>query len=139
MRSRNSKLRIVLADDNPQALRMLAAIVTARFDVVAMAEDGTSALKLIRRFRPDIAVLDFEMPGSTGMDVVRQLTREGHQTAVVICSVNSNPELISAVRDAGALGFVSKHCSARDLVPALLAANQRQLFFPLEITPNGKH
>ena len=136
MISRKSKLRIIVADDNPLALRMLAAIVRTRFDVVAMAQDGTSALDLIRRFQPDIAVLDFEMPGRTGIDVLRELAREVHKTAVVICSVNSGVELISAVRDAGALGFVSKYCSARDLIPALLAAHQHQYFFPSETAPS---
>src|SRR5438270_10105179 len=135
---RTSKLRIIVADDNPLALRMLAAIVKTRFDVVAMAENGTSALELIRRFQPDLAVLDFEMPGRTGIDVLRELRREAHKTAVVICSVNSGVELVSAVRDAGALGFVSKHCSARDLIPALLAAHQREHFFHSETAPSGR-
>ena len=137
MISPKSRLRIILADDNPQALRMLAAIVATRFDVVAMANDGTSALEMIRRLRPDIAVLDFEMPGSTGIDVLREIVREGHETAVVICSVDCSAELISAVRDAGALGFVSKHSGARDLIPALLAAQQHESFFPSEIATNG--
>jgi len=123
-------VRVLLADDNPQCLRMWAGIVTRKCDIVATAKDGHSALELIRRLKPSVAVLDFDMPGHTGIDVLCALATQHEKPAVVICSVDCSPELISAARDAGALGFVAKLYSGRDLLPAIEAASQLQPFFP---------
>jgi CheY-like chemotaxis protein len=57
------KLRIVVADDNAAFLREFTLLLGSEFDVVATAADGKTALECIRRCRPDVAVLDLEMPG----------------------------------------------------------------------------
>ena len=124
-----AKLRVVLADDNADCLQVLVAIASEQYEVVAAAPDGMSALAAIRTLRPHVAVLDFEMPYRTGVEVVRELANDLHKPAVIICSVNSSEELITAARDAGALGFVSKQCTARDLIPALRAVSRKRAFF----------
>ena len=135
MAFRRAKTRVLLADDNPQCLRIWAGIVERQCDVVATAKDGLSALELIRRLKPSVAVLDCEMPGRTGIEILYELASQLEKPAVVICSVDCSAELISAARDAGALGFVAKQYSGRDLLPAIEAARQLQPFFPTTHNP----
>jgi len=141
MASHKRKARILVADDNPECLRMLARIAARQCEVLALATDGITALELIRRVRPEIVVLDFDMPGRTGIDILNELATDAQRPAAVICSVDTSAELISAARNAGALAFVAKQYSARDLLPALDAVYQQRPFFPpcYCSVPNGSH
>jgi DNA-binding NarL/FixJ family response regulator len=123
-------MRIVLADDHPKWLQMLVSLVEVEFDVVATAADGTSALQAISHHKPDVAVLDLEMPGLSGLDVARQVMSNGHKTGVVICSAHLSEEIMGAAREAGALSYVCKHNCARDLLPAIEAASNGRQSFP---------
>ena len=131
-----ANLRILIADDTPKSLQILAAIVGGVFEVVATAPDGTSALQLIRELKPDIAVLDFEMPGMSGIEVTRELMKDGHRLRVVICSVYRTTELIEEARRAGASAYVFKDCCARDLLTAITVVERGQTFFPVHSRSN---
>ncbi len=69
------KLRVLVADDEPLGRERIAALLAAHSDVeiVAMVDDGANAVDAIRRLHPDVAFLDFQMPGLTGFDVVREI------------------------------------------------------------------
>jgi two-component system response regulator DegU len=124
------KLRIVLADDNPGALQMLVGILDDTVDIVATAADGNSALRSICEFKPDVAVLDLEMPGLTGIEITKALMEQCPGVAVVICSVHRDSQLIQAALEAGALGYVFKPDCARSLVHAVKAVARRLTFLP---------
>jgi DNA-binding NarL/FixJ family response regulator len=128
----NRKLRVVVADDHPMWLLMLASILGAKCEVVATATDGKSALQCISQFDPDVAVLDLSMPGFSGLEVTRELMSKGRKPAVVICSAHVMPDIIEAIREAGASGFVSKHRCTQDLLPAIEAAASGRSFFPAQ-------
>jgi DNA-binding NarL/FixJ family response regulator len=122
-------MRVVVADDNPKWLRMLASIVEAKYEVVSTALDGKSALQSISQVKPDVAVLDLEMPGLNGLEVTRKIMGNGQRPPVVICSADTTPELVEAARRAGAAGYVFKHCCTRDLLPAIEAVASGRVFF----------
>ena len=123
------KLRVVVADDMASMLRHLVSLLEPEFEVVCTAEDGKSALECIRRFAPDVAVLDLSMPLLNGIEVTREArkmvpTRDWSvfsrlRPAIVICSVEGDPEIIEAAQKAGALGYVLKVHADRDLVTAV--------------------
>jgi len=116
------KLRIIVADDNPRMLDQVVSLLRTDFEIVATATDGVSARECIHRYKPDVAVLDVVMPRVNGIELARELSRNGHSTHVVICSVENDPETIDAARNAGALGYVFKPRMARDLVAAVKSA-----------------
>ena len=126
----NKKLRVVVADDHPMWLLMLASILGAKCEVIATASDGKSALQYISQLDPDVAVVDLSMPGLSGLEVTRELMSNGRKPAVVICSAHVMPDIIEAIREAGASGFVSKHRCVQDLLPAIEAAASGQSYFP---------
>jgi DNA-binding NarL/FixJ family response regulator len=94
-------------------------LLRTEFDVIATATDGMAALECIQRYKPDLAVLDVVMPRINGIDLARELSRNGHSTHVIICSVENDRETIDAARAAGALGYVFKPRMARDLITAV--------------------
>lgn len=122
------KLRIVVADDNLDALRQMVRLLKAEFEIVATAENGQAALECIRRFQPDVAVLDLKMPILDGIEVSRELAKTIPRPAIVICSVEYDPEIVGAALQAGALAYVFKMRMAHDLVMAVRLAARGESF-----------
>jgi DNA-binding NarL/FixJ family response regulator len=122
------KLRIVVADDNAAFLREFTLLLGTEFDVVATAADGGTALERIRLFQPEVVVLDLEMPGLNGIRVAKELADHPPSPAVVICSVESDPEIVEAARQAGALGYVFKARIRKDLIVAVKSVARGQSF-----------
>jgi len=121
-----AKVRIIVADDNPPFLQDLVSLLADEFDVVATATDGKSALDLIRRYQPDLVVLDLGMPVLNGIEVTRELAK--HSPGVVICSVETDPDIVEAARQAGALAYVFKVRVEKDLTLAMKSALQGKPF-----------
>ena len=122
------RLRIVVVDDSASFLDKFVSVLGAEFDVVATAMDGKSALENIRSCRPDVVVLDLEMPLLNGIEVTRELAKQHPSPAIVICSVESDPEVVEAAQQAGALGYVFKSRVAKDLVEAVKSVARGQSF-----------
>jgi DNA-binding NarL/FixJ family response regulator len=122
------KLRVVLADDNPKFLVELISILSSEFDIVATAADGSSALECILRWQPDVAVLDLRMPTLNGLEITRKVKSAPSATAIVICSIESDGDIVEAVRQAGALSYVFKPRVSEDLIEAMKSAARGQSF-----------
>jgi len=123
------RLKVIVADDNPEILRRIVSILAVEVDVVATAANGQSALDLIEEHRPDVVVLDLHMPLVSGIEVARELRKTESRPGVVICSVEAGSEAVEAAHQAGALGYVSKVCMGRDLVVAVKSAARGEPFF----------
>jgi DNA-binding NarL/FixJ family response regulator len=121
-----ARLRIVVADDNAAFLQKLTSLLEVDFDIVATATDGKSAVELIRRLGPDLVVLDLSLPVLNGIEVTRQLAN--HRPPVVICSVETDPEVVGATLEAGAVAYVFKTRVQRDLILAVKSALQGRRF-----------
>jgi DNA-binding NarL/FixJ family response regulator len=123
-----ARLRVIVADDNPAFLRELTSLLAAELDVVATAADGKSALNVIRHYKPDVVVLDLQMPELDGVQVTRELAKHPHTPPVVICSVETDPEVVEAARQAGAVAYVFKMRVQKDLLLAVKSAVQGKPF-----------
>ena len=110
------KLRVVVADNNPDFLRTFVSVLGTEFEVVATAVDGESALRCVRHWRPDVAILD---SGINGIELTKQVRACHTPPAVVICSVENDPEFVEAALQAGALGYVFKTRIATELISAV--------------------
>jgi DNA-binding NarL/FixJ family response regulator len=120
--------RLLVADDHPAFLKKLVSLLTTKFDVVATAADGNSALALIRRYVPDLAVLDLDMPVLNGIEVTRELAKSSKDPPVLICSVTTDTDVVEAARQAGALAYVFKTRIEQDLILAAKSVLQRKPF-----------
>ena|ERR1700704_4089928 len=127
------KLRILVADDNAPFLRKLASVLGAEFEVVATVADGQAAVESARKWQPDVVVLDLEMPILNGIDAARELIKQHPAPKTLICSVESDPEIVEASLQAGVLGYVFKSRIETDLVVAVKAVARGQRF----VSPDG--
>jgi len=125
-----AKPKVVLADDNAESLRLWCDLLEPTADIVATASDGSLALEAIRRFKPDLAVLDLSMPGLNGIEVTRRALAGQPHLGVIICSVEQQAALIQAAINAGVRGYVFKSCLFDDLAIAVATIASGGQFFP---------
>jgi DNA-binding NarL/FixJ family response regulator len=108
---------------------MLTSLLATEFDVVATASDGKSALDSVSLHNPDLLVLDLGMPVLGGMDVIKELA--GTALPVVVCSMETDTDIVARVRKSGALGYVCKTNVGRDLTLAIKSALRGKPFVSL--------
>jgi two-component system, NarL family, response regulator DesR len=122
-------VRIMIAEDQTMVRQALVALLGLEPDieVVAQAADGHEAIAMARKYQPDVAVLDIEMPGPSGIEVASQLGQSGFTGKVVIVTTFDRPGYLRAAMAAGASGFLLKDAPAADLASAIrkVAAGQR--------------
>ena len=112
-----SIISVVLADDE---LLLREAIMTLLdldddIDVVGTAQDGEEAVEVTGRLRPDIAVLDLEMPKLDGLEVTTAIHNASENTRVVLLTRYARPAVLRRALDAGVLAFVTKATSMKEL------------------------
>jgi len=118
-------IRLLLADDEHLIRSALAALLELEDDlrVVAQAGSGDEALSLAREHRPDVALLDLQMPGPDGILVAEALRNELPGCASVILTSHGRPGHLKRALAAGARGFLPKTASARELSDAVRAVH----------------
>jgi two-component system response regulator DesR len=114
-------IRIMIAEDQAMVRQALVALLGLEPDieVVAQAATGDEAVAMVRKHRPDVAVLDIEMPGGTGIEVARQLHEDRFAGQVVIVTTFGRPGYLRAAMTAGASGFLLKDSPAAELAAAI--------------------
>ena len=123
--------RIVLADDHPLVRQGLRAVLDATDDiaVVAEAEDGKAAVRLCVEHRPDLVLMDLQMPGLHGLDATREVRRMAPGTAVLVLTMFDDDDTVFAAVAAGAAGYLLKGADGADIVAAVRAATAGQAVF----------
>ena len=119
-------LKIIIADDHQVVRRGLTFTVDAEKDmrVVAEAQNGAGVLALIKKHKPDVVLMDLQMPEMTGVDALKQIRPEYPDLPILILTTFSDDAHIYAALRAGASGFLLKEMSGDDLVAAIRGAAQ---------------
>jgi two-component system response regulator DesR len=114
-------IRLLLADDHAMVREALATLLRLEgdFEVVAGVADGLGVLAAARATRPDLALIDIEMPGSDGLTVAETLTRELPEVKVVIVTAFGRPGFLRRALEAGVSGYLLKDRPAAELAFAL--------------------
>ena len=114
-------IRLVLAEDQLLLRNALASLLALEGDieVVGQAGDGATAFRLLREAQPDIALLDIDMPGLTGLDVLKACAAEQLPTQIMILTTYGRPGYVREAIDAGARGFMIKDRPVPELADAL--------------------
>jgi response regulator NasT len=118
-------LRILIADDEAVIRLGLRTMLEAQgYRVVGEAADGTRALDLVSRLKPDLVFLDIKMPGVDGLQAARRLQQDGN-TPVVILTAYSDREFVDSAKASGVLAYLVKPMRESDLRPAIEVAMSR--------------
>lgn len=114
-------IRIVLVDDHDLVRAGIRMILGGQSDmeVIGEASDGVSGLTLIREAKPDVALVDVHMPRMTGIELTDRVRRNKLDTRVVILTVVQDAPFPRRLLEAGAIGYLTKACSADELIMAV--------------------
>jgi DNA-binding NarL/FixJ family response regulator len=131
---------IVLVDDD-QDFRLIArALLGSLSDAVTIvgeADDGETALALVRHRRPDIVITDLVMPHLNGVELTRRIREELPETQVILVSSYTEDAYLHMASDSGADAFVNKHVITSSLVPAVRDLIRRRLSGGSDPPPPG--
>ncbi len=122
-----NSIRVLIVDDVPQVRQGLAIVLALaskstrpEIEVVGEAQNGSEAIEQARTLRPDVILMDLEMPALNGYEATRQIKAEHLTQRVIILSVHAGPEVQERARAAGADGFIIKGTGCEVLVNAIL-------------------
>ena len=113
---------MVLADDEPLLRRGLRVLLEAddRIEVVGEASDGRQLLAVVQQYRPDVALVDVQMPGVDGLEAVRRLRTWPDPPAIALLTTFDLDDYVTTALDLGAQGFLLKDAEPEALVRAVL-------------------
>lgn len=129
-------IRVILADDH-QVVRhgIKQFLAAAGIEVVAEAEDGPQALCLIEQHLPDVAVLDIQMPGYSGIEVARRVRAGKLPVGLLILTAFDDDPFIMAALEAGVNGFVLKTADMEEIIAAVRAVHEGKSVLDPEVLP----
>ena len=126
-------ISIVLADDHTVVRRALRVLLEEEsgFEVVAEAEDADGAVRYVRGHKPDVLILDLNMPGESSLPAIPRIRESAPNTQVVVLTMQNDPAFAREALRAGAIGYVLKEAADAELVQAVrLAADGRTYLNP---------
>lgn len=118
-------IRVLLVDDHAVVRKGLCALFEREpgIEVVGEAENGERAVQIGERLRPDVVLMDLEMPGIGGIEATRQLSAAHPDTKIVILTSHAAEEDVFPALKAGAVGYLLKHSAPDDVIGAIRRAH----------------
>jgi len=120
-------LRVLVVDDEPAIRRFLRTSLTAQDYLVLEAEDGKSALDMLKRNAVDVLVLDLGLPGADGFEIIRGLREAGSALPIVVLSSRADEAGKVRALDLGADDYVTKPFGMEELLARIRAAVRHRL------------
>ncbi len=116
-----STIRLLIADDQALVRGALGALLDLEPDlaVVGMASEGAEAVRLVAELRPDVCLMDIQMPGMDGVEATRRIREASSGTRVLVVTTFARPGYLRSALDAGASGFIVKDTPAEQLAEAV--------------------
>src|SRR5215218_7733336 len=124
------KIRLVIADDHAILRAGLSALLALEpdLDVVAEVATGEDAVERAGTLRPDVVVMDLDMPGMGGLEATRQIAGLEQETRVLVLTSHAEAEYLLRVLEAGGSGFVQKTNAEQDLIAAIRVVAGGEVF-----------
>ena len=125
-------IRVIIADDHEVVRAGTRRLLeeTEDIEVVAEASDGREAISEYKRTYPDVAIIDISMPVVDGIDTCKQLKTLYPNARILILTVHPEDQYAIRLFNAGALGYVTKRISAKELHEAVRSVARNEVFLP---------
>jgi DNA-binding NarL/FixJ family response regulator len=135
------ELRLAVADDHDIVRRGLRGLLEQQvgWKVVAEAANGKEAVEMVLKTKPDVTVLDIQMPLINGLEAAKQILKSGSKTRILILTIHQSDTLVRELLDAGIRGYVLKSDAVRDLVSAVEALRHNRTFFSSQVEEMVMH
>jgi DNA-binding NarL/FixJ family response regulator len=119
------RLRVLIADDHPEMMSALERLIEPTCEIVGRIAEGADVLDSVARLRPDVLLVDVNMPGLNGIEICRRTVRAFPAVDVTVLSADVDAAFAQAAREAGAAAFIAK-LSAAEQLPAAIAGVRGQ-------------
>ena len=128
-------IKLLVVDDHAIVRDGIRQLIEAQEDMVLVGEtgDGTTALKYVKTLGPDVVLLDIAMPGMTGLETIGLMKEARPEIKVVILSMHSKESYVHQALSAGAIGYILKASTSRDILSAIRAAQNDEYFLSSKI------
>ena len=132
MRDFGKKLRVLLIDDNANHLRGIKELIgiESDYNVVGATTSANLGINLVKRYHPDIVVMDVNMPEKDGLQTLQSISKLGLNTKVIILSGYDDSDLIYRAMKLGARGYVLKTMASSKLIDAIDLVAEGKIFLP---------
>ncbi|MBT4287208.1 MAG: response regulator transcription factor [Deltaproteobacteria bacterium] len=129
-------IKIVLVDDHKIMREGIRAMLETEnsLEVVSEAENGREALEIALDIKPDIIIMDINMPDMNGTEATRQIRKSCPETRIIALSMHSDRFIVTDMLQAGASGYLLKDCSGQDIITAIRTVHAGKNFLSPEIT-----
>ncbi len=113
-------MKALIVDDHPIVRSGLRRLMAAEPQVdIREAATGQEAISIFREYRPNLVILDLNLPGSSGLEVIARLKIEDAKARILVISMHDNPVYVSRALQAGAAGYVSKNAPPDEILKAI--------------------
>lgn len=119
-------IRVVIAEDHQVIRRAFAAALSLEPDIVVVGEaaDGVEAIELVRAWRPDIVLMDLQMPRGGGIPAIKRIAAEHSDTQVIVLTTFDTDDLVLEAVAAGAQAYLLKEASEQEILAAIRAVKR---------------
>jgi two-component system invasion response regulator UvrY len=114
-------INIILVDDHEivrTGLKMIIAKMPG-INILAEAENGNQAIEAVRNYKPDVVLMDVNMPELSGIEATRRISQHSPETKIIILTVHAENPFPAQLIEAGASGYLTKGCAAEELEKAI--------------------
>lgn len=131
-----SKVKIILADDHAIVRDGIKASLNIEksFSIVGEAANGFEAVELVKKLKPDVAVIDITMPVMNGIEAVKKINSLDTDTKCMILSMHDKEEYVMEAVSAGALGYLLKDTERDELIKAIKAVAKGEKYFSTPVS-----
>lgn len=119
-------IQVLIADDHPVVRKGLRLLLNSEpgLHVVGEATDGIEAVELYQQLRPDVLLLDLQMPRKGGLDVIKELRQDYPKARILVLTSFSDDEKVFAAIKAGAMGYLMKDASPENIIQSIHELHQ---------------
>lgn len=134
-RDADNRIRVLTVDDHPMLREGIAAVVRPRPDMtlVGEAEDGAQAVEAYRKLRPDVTLMDVQMPNLNGVDAIIRIREEFPTARIIVLTTYVGDALALRALRAGAVGYLLKGTLRKELLDAIRSVHSGRRHIPPEI------
>jgi DNA-binding NarL/FixJ family response regulator len=130
------KINVLIADDHSMVRQGLKQILDMEEDiaVIAQASNGSEAVRLTREENPDVVLMDINMPGTNGLEAIKELKQEKNPAKIIVLTIHEDREYLFKTVQMGAEGYVLKDAEPYVLIEAIRCVSKGQSYIQANMT-----